>query len=298
MELKKCDVVFDQERHTYSLNGKTLGGVTPIVKWMYPETYSNVSQDVLEKAAERGTFIHENIELADGLGITPSECEEALEYITLRDEWGLKAQENEYLVTDGKEIASSIDIVYDDLSIADIKCTSKIHVDNVQLQLSIYSYLFEMMNGVKPKRLLVVWLPRAQYGKPKIIELDCIPSDVIEQVLAGYLSGESNEKYLPLLQSEHGLQIVNRDILLQIDSVERQMAALQEQQKTLRETLREAMKKHGVTKWETDYFKISLGNDTQVTSFDAKRYQAEHNDLCAPYMVTSTRKGRFTLTLK
>jgi len=298
-ELAKCGVVFNQESHTYHLGDKQLGGITPIVKWMFPDTYGNVSQDVLEKAAERGSFIHENIELADSLGVTTRQCPEALEYVKLRDEWGLKALENEYLITDGKDLASSIDIVFDDLSLADIKCTSKVHVDNVRLQLSIYAYLFEKMNkGLKAKRLLVVWLPKEQYGKPKIIEVERIKTADIKKILTAYLAGEPNTAFLPLFGQKNELQVVGKDVLLQIDTVERQMAELAKKQKELRETLRTAMELNGVTKWETDYFKVSLGKDGTSTKFDAKRYQSEHPDLCAPYMVETATKGRFTFTLK
>lgn len=299
--LAKCSVEFNQKLHTYHINGVQLGGVTRIVQWMYPDTYRNISHEVLEKAAERGSFIHENIELADSLGIVPTQCPEAMEYIKLRDEWGLKPLANEYLVTDGKAIASSIDGVYEDLSIADYKCTSKIHKENVRLQLSIYAYLFENMNkGKKVKRLLVVWLPREQYGKPKIIELERIPSKMIKAILAGYLAGEPNTEYLAMIQEDEKkeIQLVNRDVLVQIANVERQMEELAKRQKELRETIRTAMELHGVTKWETDHFKISLGKDSITRRFDAKRYQTEHPDLCADYITETTTKGRLLFTLK
>lgn len=299
IELAKCGVVFNQDKHTYHLEDKELHGVTPIIKWCFPDTYGYVSQEVLEKAAERGSFIHENIELADSLGVTTQQCSEAMEYVRLRDEWGLKALSNEYLVTDGKDIASSIDIVFDDLSLADIKCTSKIHYDNVRLQLSIYAYLFEKMNKeLKAKRLLVIWLPKEQYGQSKIIELERIKSADVKKILDAYLAGEQNTIVRKIFGTKNEIQVVTNDVLLQIDSVERQMAELAKKQKELRETLRTAMELNGVTKWETDYFKVSLGKDSVSKKFDAKRYQAEHPDLCASYMTDMTTKGRFSFTLK
>lgn len=299
MELARSNVVFDQEHHTYTLDGKTLQGVTPIVAWMFPETYGNVSGDVLEKAAERGSFIHENIELADALGVTTDQCPEAREYIRLRDEWGLKAAANEYLITDGHDIASSIDIVFDDLSLADIKCTSKVHYDNVRLQLSIYAYLFEKMNaGKKVKRLLVIWLPKEQYGKPAIIEVERVGMEDVKNVLASYLAGEDNSKYQALFGKKNALQLVEQSMVMEITNIETRIADLTKRQKELREGLRQAMEQHGVTKWETDYFKVSLSKDTVTKRFDAKRYQMEHKDLCEDYMVEAATKGRFTFTLK
>ena len=35
-------VVFNNEHHTYTLNGHTLSGVTPIVAWLFPDTYQGI----------------------------------------------------------------------------------------------------------------------------------------------------------------------------------------------------------------------------------------------------------------
>lgn len=299
IKLAKCDVDFNQEAHTYNLNGKQLSGVTGIIKWMFPETYSYVPMDVLQKAAERGSFIHENIEIADGLGVTTDKCQEAQEYVKLRDEWGLKALANEYLVTDGENIASSIDIVFDDLTLADIKCTSKIHDDNVRLQLSIYAYLFEKMNKrKKAKRLVVIWLPKEQYGKPCIKELERIPSKDVKKIIDAYIKGESNEPFRELFQPTKEIQVVSKDLVLQIDLIERQVKQLQEKQKSLRETLRAAMELNGVTKWETDKFKVSLGADYISKKFDTTKFKEENPALYDKYVTETNTKGRFDFKLK
>lgn len=300
MELAKCKVVFDQQAHTYTLGNKQLQGITStLIKWMFPSTYDFISQDVLKQAAERGSFIHENIELADSLGVSPTACPEAMEYIKLRDEQGLKALSSEYLVTDNKNFASAIDIVYDDLSLADIKCTSKIHTDNVRLQLSIYAYLFEKMNkGLKAKRLLVVWLPKEQYGKPKIIEVERIKSSDIKKMIDAYLAGEPNTAFLPLFQQKNEVQLVSNDVISQIAAIEIKMAELKKQSEELRSTIRTAMELHNVSKWETEQFKVSLGKESVSKRFDAKAFQTDHPDLYEQYQVETTSKGKFTLTLK
>ena len=40
--LKQSAVVFNDHEHTYRLGDKVLNGVTPIVKWMFPETYTDI----------------------------------------------------------------------------------------------------------------------------------------------------------------------------------------------------------------------------------------------------------------
>ena len=94
--------------------------------------------------------------------------------------------------------------VYDengDDSLGDIKCTSKVHIPNVTLQLSIYAWLYEMQNPTrKVKNLYCVWLPRPQYGQPDIFLLDRVPSEVCEKIVTDYIKGESNEVSLLLLK--------------------------------------------------------------------------------------------------
>ena len=72
-ELRKSPVVFHDKEHRYDLDGQDLHGITPIIAWLFPNTYQGIPQSVLNKAAEYGSLIHSKCELYDSLGI----CEEA-----------------------------------------------------------------------------------------------------------------------------------------------------------------------------------------------------------------------------
>ena len=145
-DLKESSVIFNETEHTYTLKGKKLGGVTAIVKWLFPDTYTDIPEAVLMKAAAHGSLIHSKCELYDTCGLG-DDLPEVQEYIRLKAENSLTTEANEYLVDDGKDIASSIDVVFSKgedgcYPLADIKTTSKIHVDNVTLQLSILCLSF------------------------------------------------------------------------------------------------------------------------------------------------------------
>ena len=58
-------VVFDNEHHTYTLDGHSLSGVTPIIAWLLPDTYKGIPQSVLEMAAAHGSMVHSKVELYD-----------------------------------------------------------------------------------------------------------------------------------------------------------------------------------------------------------------------------------------
>ena len=62
MELPKIGIEFDEERHLYRLDGVILPSVTQIMKPLSDEKYKNIPEEILRKAAYRGTVIHEAIE--------------------------------------------------------------------------------------------------------------------------------------------------------------------------------------------------------------------------------------------
>ena len=158
MELVKSNVLFNQEQHTYTLDGILLQGVTGMIgRQLFPDKYSNIPKEILNAAARRGSLIHETIELVDDLGIS-NEMEEVKGYIDLKELYGLQYETSEYLVSDNKNFASCIDKVYresdTEFSLGDIKTTYELDKDYIRWQLSIYAYLFEMQNpGCKVVRL-------------------------------------------------------------------------------------------------------------------------------------------------
>lgn len=191
MKLNQSSVVFNQHAHTYTLNGKTLSGVTSLLnRQLFKDKYTGISEEMLAKAASRGSLIHETIELVDELGVS-SDMPEVIAYLDIKSKNNLCTLENEYLVSDNEHIASSIDLVFDDCSLADIKTTSKLDKEYVSWQLSIYAYLFELQNPtLKVNKLFAIWLPKPQYGKPALVEVERIPNDIIELLIECDKRGE------------------------------------------------------------------------------------------------------------
>ena len=183
--LKVSPVLFNEDEHTYTLAGCSLQGVTPIIAWLFPDTYKDIPKHILDAAAEYGSMIHAKCELADSMGIVDDDSVRA--YMELKEQKGLKTLTNEYLVSDERRIASKVDMLTEDYDICDIKCTSKVHVPHVTLQTSIYAWLFEKQNeGKKAGELFCIWLPKPQYGQPEIIQLQRVPGTICEQIVDLY----------------------------------------------------------------------------------------------------------------
>jgi hypothetical protein len=292
MNLPECPVVFDIEHHTYHLNDKQLSGVTAIIKWLFPDTYAGIPESVLMRAADYGTLIHSKCELADSMGIVDEPI--VKEYQRIIKEAGLEVAYSEYLVSDNQAIASSIDKVFSDDSLGDIKTTSQVHEANVTLQLSIYAYLYELQTGRKANKLYLIWLPKPQYGTAMVKELRRIPSEVCQYVVECYVAGGDKlsavsalVNYLPT-ENIHkrvkgeipdGVHVIVDELMM----VKQQLDELTAREKELKKQVLEAMQGVGEDTWSNDLIQISRKAAYERESVDTKTLKADHPDLYEQY---------------
>lgn len=308
MILKECEVRFNESEHTYDLNGVALSGVTPVIGWLYPQTYANIPEAVLTRAAEYGTMVHKTIELVDYLSTEPVDAF-ALDYIRMREEHGCRTIRNEYLVTDYKHFASSIDVVMEDADggcvLADIKTTSQLHRDNVRVQLSIYAYLFELVNpDQRVKRLVALWLPKPQYGRAEWVELERVPSDVCADILQAYLWGDDPTPWREAVggtlpqQSQQTLPFDLKQVESEIVAIERKTKELKQQSDELRAGLLKVFQEYDVKKWDGQYTIILRKDESQRETFDTKAFAAAYPDLYSQFIKTSKVKPSITIKIK
>ena len=299
-------VVFDGEHHTYHLNGNQLSGVTPIIAWLFPDTYKGIPQSVLSQAAANGTEVHKACEVYDSLRFMPED--EELKNVVLQYEELCKDLPmvtcSEYLVSDERYVASAIDKVLDDCSLADIKTTSKLHVANVQLQLSIYAYLFELMNkGKQVPHLYAIWLPKPQYGKPAIKEVDRIPAEFCERLIAAYVMGADPKPYVEELDMmgfkyeerktgdvPEGVQPLVDELVI----IKKQLDLLTEREKELKSALLTCMESNGEQKWVGDNIQISYKGSYSRESVDTKALKENEPALYEQYKKVSKVSASIT----
>ena len=285
--LNQSPVIFNELDHTYTLDNKSLNGVTSILnRQLFADKYSGISDEVLNKAAEYGKGVHESIELYDSLGI--GEDEDAVKnYIKLCQKEGLTRLDNEYLISDNDYVASSIDVVFDDCSLADIKTTSHLDEEYVSWQLSIYAYLFEKQNpDLQANRLLAIWLPKARYGKPKVVEVSRKPvSEVIRLIEAD----KAGQQYVPSVASSTEITIAN-DVVQEVIRIERELKELKDKQTELREGLLKQMQDHNIKSFKTDGLSLTRKLATTKTSLDSKMLQEKYPEIYNECLKTSEVK--------
>lgn len=282
MNLPESPVVFEPEHHTYTLNGNLLSGVTAIVKWLFPDTYKDIPEDVLMRAADYGTLIHSKCELADSMGIVDDPI--VKDYQRIIKEAGLHVALSEYLVSDEKNIASSIDKVFVDDSLGDIKTTSKVHWANVTVQLSIYAYLYELQTGRKANKLYLIWLPKPQYGTAMVKELTRIPAVVCKYVVEVY--AENGDPLTAISALSHyvtpetgrvkgeipdGMQEAVEELMM----IKQRLNELTEREKELKKQVLTAMQNADEDTWGNDLIQFSRTKAYERESIDTKALKAK-----------------------
>lgn len=60
--LKLPELTFDERRHVYKLNGVALPSVTTVMKPLSGDVYDSIDKAILDRAAKRGTAVHNAIE--------------------------------------------------------------------------------------------------------------------------------------------------------------------------------------------------------------------------------------------
>lgn len=305
MNLPNSEVVFDAEHHTYTLYGKSLSGITPIIGWLFPDTYKDILQQRLDMAAARGTEIHKKCEECDSLGIANDEVTK--DYQRIISEAGLQPVYSEYLVSDGQNIASAIDKIFADDSLGDIKTTSKIHWLNVQLQLSIYAWLYELQTGRKTNKLYVIWLPKPQYGKPMVKELKRIPADVCKYIVEVYLAGGDRESAMMALsfhtdteqEAERKVGNISSEwdgVINELITIKKQLDILTEREKEIKKSILSTMESKGDDNWCNDVIQISKRAASERVSIDTKAIQKDMPEVYEKYKKTT--KVASSLTYK
>jgi len=286
--LYNSPVLFNEDGHTYTLDGHTLQGVTPIISWLFPETYKGIPQSILENVAQYGGMIHKKIELADSMGIVDDQV--VRDYLELKEQKGVKTLVNEYLVSDERRIASSIDIVMDNYDLWDVKTTSKVHIPNVTMQLSIYAWLFEEQNpGLKAGDLYCCWLPKPQYGKADLIKLNRVSADICKEIVQMWCCGADPLQARAIL-AQTGFQMEKQrtvgevpismlDLMDELITISDTKKQLEEREKAIKDVLLQHMSDAGADKWANDLIEVTRNGAYERTSIDSTRLKKEQPDL-------------------
>ena len=288
MKLQDSGVSFDAEAHRYFLNGNELSGITGILhKHIFPDQYKDIPQFVLDRAAERGTMVHESIELLDA-GFEPAESTPEIEnYKRIKADNGLKTIANEYIVTDGEHFASGIDLVFTNggknIILVDIKTTSVLNKEYVSWQLSIYAYFFELQNpDLKVSKLYALWL---RGDKSEFAEVERIDTEIVKDLLQCELEGR---KFInPLAKADTKVPAEIKNAEMAVYTLVTQIKELTEQKKQLSEGLLKLMQDNGIKTYKGEHITLSRKAASTREDIDKKKLKEEYPEVYAACVKTT-----------
>ena len=277
IQLKESGVSFDAEAHRYFLNGNELSGITGILhKHIFPDQYKDIPQFVLDRAAERGTMVHESIELLDA-GFEPAESTPEIEnYKRIKADNGLKTIANEYIVTDKEHFASGIDLVFTNggknIILVDIKTTSVLNKEYVSWQLSIYAYFFELQNpDLKVSKLYALWL---RGDKSEFAEVERIDTAIVKDLLQCEVEGR---KFInPLAKADAKVPAEIKNAEMAVYTLVTQIKELTEKKKQLSDGLLKLMQDNDVKSFKGEHITLSRKAASTREDIDKAKLKKEY----------------------
>ena len=305
IELRDSGVLFNEEEHSYWLNGKELSGITGMLqRQLFPTEFDGIPQHLIQGAADYGTSVHQSCEDFDKNWVNDG-TQEVNDYIQLCKDYGLIHECSEYTVTDGKDWASKIDKVYrvsdDTFSLGDIKTYGQMtpeKQEKARWQLSIYAYFFEMMNKkAKVDKLFIIRL-RNKMKKDgsfdhikEIIFVNRIPSEVCKDLLDCDLRGEQFSNPYNIPDEYKSQEQTIRELIQTKAEVEEQLA-------NIKAKILADMEKQGVKTWATETMRLNRKLPTTRSSFNLPAFKSDHPELeYESYMRTSPVAGSLQIVV-
>lgn len=291
-------VSYEDITHSYLLDSEIyLMGVTSLMKkHSLAPNYEGIPADVLQKAAERGSKVHKDIEdYCNGRAVAMTK--ELKAYISC----GVKAIANEYLVSDNQIVASSIDIVADAgngaVDLIDIKTTSTLHLEALSWQLSIYAYLFHLANPDVPINKLYGLHIKA--GKAKMVEVPCIGSEEIMKLL------ECEADNLPYYYTTPNLSPKLESALYNLQGITEKIALIkvslkeaEELKKSIEQVIIGDMELDGLRTLENGPIKVTYVAPYTKANIDIKRLQEAMPEVYDRYKKITNIGASIKITIK
>lgn len=163
-EIKGHVLEFIDDEHTYLVDGIILPSITGIVRQANPDKYKGIDKETLKRAADKGTAVHEAIEMYIREG-KESDLPELRNFKFLMKHYGFKPYDVEVPVIlfkgDEPYAAGRLDLVLEmdgKIGGADIKRTSALDKDYLAYQLNLYRIAYRQSYDIEWEFLRGIWL--------------------------------------------------------------------------------------------------------------------------------------------
>jgi hypothetical protein len=191
IQLNQYIVEFDPIHHQYKVNDQNVISVTQLIDEVLGKPYKNVDPGILQKAAEKGTALHDMIERYETTG-DKTASSEFRGYMALKGQHQIEVLENEKIVVIeayGVPIAAGrFDMVVkspymDGFGIVDVKRTLNLNEERLKLQLNLYKRGYEQTYKKKIKYLKCMHIRNHYFNYVDVLVDPLYTESMIEKYL-------------------------------------------------------------------------------------------------------------------
>lgn len=295
-------LIFDETTHTYTdENGQLIPSVSEIIRNWLGNKYADIDAEVLKKAQEKGTKVHNEIEKYLLQDIEPKkptyEFKEFKKILQDNKELGFKvvathSEQTLYGATEYGAYAGTYDL-FDSINgiIYDIKTNYSLDLEYVQLQLSLYAMALRQQD-VKVIDGYVIHLPPEKSPQsPQIKKVELLSDEECENIVRAYFAGES--------KPQANLQCLNEQAIAELET---NILAMEKAEMTIKEYKDKILKEME----ERNINQIKIGKNITISyiapttreSIDTARFKKEMPVMAEKYKKVSNVKASVRITSK
>jgi len=165
------DLRFDADTHTYYYKGAVIPSVTQIMKPLSAAVYKGIDEDVLSKAAAKGTDVHAAVEMFLKYGLDDDVSPENKPYFDAFMKWFREHNKrNNFVLEDSEKMYCHVPLLYAGtvdiiakidgaVTLVDVKTTASINHMLTSVQLEAYRRMVEH-NGISIDRTAILQLKK------------------------------------------------------------------------------------------------------------------------------------------
>lgn len=287
-------ITFDEKKHAYTdEQGNQIPSVTQILGKVYGTGLENAPSYFVERAAEKGTAIHKEIETYIQNGEKGQSKEFKAWLKVFQNTVPVMAGISEMIIfadTKYGQFAGTVDLLgngflYDWKT---CKTATRAQIAKWQKQLSFYAYALRQMGQVLNEPLNIVHLT----DKCDIIKVDYLGDDFVEETMRLYSAGEVAEK------PQYDLETVSQKDLALLEDTLFQIESLEKVADSIRAKIKEEMERRGILDLQIGKVKMTYVAGTIRQTFDSKKFKEDDPDLYAVYLKDTVVKPSVRITIK
>lgn len=290
----KPPVIFKEEEHEYWLDDKQLNGITGRINDVLygGKKYEGVPEYIMQRARERGSLVHKEIEEYVKNGVNGF-TDELQIFKKIKEIYNFEVLESEYTVTDFEKFATNIDLILyinEVLALCDIKTTAQLDNEYLSWQLSINAYMLEKILKEKVEKLYVFWTRTTEF-----IEIERKTNKEVEEFLYSDIEYIDAQEKLELSKSESERFEALQN---QIQNLKQQLQELETQENEFKNIFIEKMKQNNIKSFDLGNVKITYVAPAVRKSFDSKRLELENKEVYEQYLKESKVKESLRITVR